>query len=259
MRYSSSQPLVVQQPTRPGQTNKQFVSAVLAALGETPPLCSLLLVGGNDWRALAIRQAQAALRFDRRPSYWSHAALLLRLDAENPGKSSGFEVSFDPAQPQLHVPERNGVTPFQLQRYFDAGQYPNLGIASFSLPAGATQSARDALADAVTHPNRDVTHYPLWDRLGSWAAYSYAPHAVKNPLLAGLGVPSAMWCEMALQAIGVAATLSATDNNTCPELLWATLKHWHDHLPAPLTCNAWQIVRDRAGTQAEALSDELPL
>ena len=59
------------------------------------------LVGGRDMASIAVRQAQSVLRFDRRPSYFSHAFLFTgrgRSICECP------LVGADPARP-----EQNGV------------------------------------------------------------------------------------------------------------------------------------------------------
>jgi hypothetical protein len=255
MRYSSNKTAKFKQPIGPKRSNEAFFRAAWPELTADAPACALLLVGGNDFRGVALRQAQAVLRFDRRPSYFSHAAILLELDAKDPGRSRGVEVSLEPEEPDQHVPERNGVTPFRLARYFDAARYPNLGLCGLALGA----EAGAALRSTALRPLRDLTRYPLWERLGSWARYVYARERAPNPLLEGQGIPSALWCEAVLEAADVPLTLSATDNNVCPELLWATLKHFQPELAHCVRIRSYQLIRDRTCAQPEPLSVDLEL
>jgi hypothetical protein len=96
-------------------TNEAFLKSVAK---ETKPLerqCGILLIGGSNHTGITLRAAQAPLRFDQRPSYWSHAAIILRWD-KNVRQAIGAEVALEPADPALQVPERNGVTLFELAR-----------------------------------------------------------------------------------------------------------------------------------------------
>lgn len=255
MRYSSNKPAKFKQPVNPKRSNEEFFRAAWPELTGDAPACALLLVGGSDFRSVALRQAQAVLRFDRRPSHFSHAAVLLDFDPKQPGRSRGVEVSFEPQEPALHVPERNGVTVFRLERYFDAERYPNLGLCGLALG----EAAGAALRKAARLPLRDPSRYPLWDRLGTWARYAYSKERVPNPLLEGQGMPSALWCECVLEAADVPLALSATDNNVCPELLWATLKHFQPELSHSVRIRSYQLIRDRGCAQPEPLSVDLEL
>ena len=143
---------------------------------------ALLLIGGSDWRSLALRRAQATVRFDRRASLWSHVALIARWDADNVGDSVGLEVSLEPASGSEQAPERNGVTSFKLSRYFNAAEYPNVAVVAIDLGKGEVGSKhKDAMLDAACNPLRDRERYPLWNALSSWARYAYAPDVVASP------------------------------------------------------------------------------
>ena len=218
-------------------SNERFFSALTGAVGESALHGAILLVGGRDSRALALRRAQAVVRFDRRPSKWSHAALIVRWSSE-PAQSVGVEVTLDPSEPRQQVPERNGVTSFRLARYFDREQYPNLAVLTvgFEPPAAPTSDAESTLPSAAERrshaigtaltPMRERERYPLWDMLGTWARHVYLPYSTTNPLLDGLPLPCASLCEYAYEAAGVDLTPGATGNNNCPEVLYATAKHW---------------------------------
>jgi hypothetical protein len=259
MRISTSKPFAFETPSATKNSNKPFFDTVSAALKGQPPQAMVLLVGGSDWRSLGLRHAQATLRFDRRPSAWSHAALILDWDGDNVARSSGVEASLDPEQPQLHVPERDGVTAFSLRRYFDALHYPNVCLAAFTPPAGPEgESGLARISEAARNPQRDGIRFPVWDAFGAWHHYLYQPYKCRNPLLDGLGVPSALLCEAALEAAGVPAAPGATEIQIAPEHLWATFKHWHDQLGESIQLRGWRLVRDEASRPLPALSMEIP-
>src|SRR5687767_11784622 len=78
---------------------------------------SLLLVGGSSPHDLAVRHAQSVLRWDRLPSYWSHAAIILDWpESASPQQVLGVEVALNPEVAGEQVPERNGATLFRLSR-----------------------------------------------------------------------------------------------------------------------------------------------
>lgn len=266
MRYSDSTPLTVEEPLagKASPTSAAFAAAVGAALGE-PWAGAILLVGGNDWAAMAARRAQAHLRLDRRPSYFSHAAIVLAWDRADPGASWGVEVSLSPAAPERHRPEHNGVTRFRLAQYLDDARFPNLALAAICRPAAGTRrgdptAAAAPLIDAALSPHLRGVRYPLLDWIGAWLRYLYSGDAVENPLRAGMPHPGAALVEMVLEAGGVAAAPGATEMNLCPELLWSTIRHWHDRVSTDESVSidrAFQLVRDKAGVTEPPLPSRL--
>lgn len=236
MRYSPFLPRASQKLGAATASNERFFAEVAKSVGARALHGAILLVGARDTLALALRRAQGVLRFDRRASKWSHAALIVRWQSDV-AASSGVEVTLDPAERRLQVPERNGVTTFALSRYFDEQSYPNVALLTFeletpergagmegTLPSPAERRAL-ALETALT-PVKDRERFPLWDMLGAWARYAYLPYTTPNPLLEGIPLPSASLCEYAYEAAGVDLTPGATGNHNCPEVLYATAKHW---------------------------------
>lgn len=234
MRYSPYDTVKPQQLEV--NSNEQFFQNVQRSVGTSALHGAILLVGANDHRALAVRHAQGALRFDRRPSRWSHAALIVHWD-EALSKVSGVEVALDPTDHTKQVPELNGVTQFALSKYFEQRRYPNVAliVVAFEPPepvsegeataASAAQRRLMAL-QAALEPIRERERYPFWDLLAVWARYAYAPYTTTNPLLEGIPLPSAALCEYAYEAAALDLTPGATGNNNCPEVLYATAKHW---------------------------------
>lgn len=283
MRYSPFKATENQNAEASSASNRAFFEAVAHEAGFAALHGAVLLVGARDPRALALRRAQAALRFDQRPSYWSHAALIVRWD-EDPARTKGVEVTLDPRRAHEQVPERNGVTTFSLQRYLDERRYPNVGLlvigfedakpepdaeltdpertvltsAERTLPTPAERRA--AAISAALSPLRGRDRYPLWDLLGAWARYSYLPFTTPNPLLEGMPMPSAALCEYAYEAAGLDLTPGAAGHNNCPEMLYATAKHWAAGLsPMQAEVRRFTLVRHRHAIAQRELPPELGL
>jgi hypothetical protein len=251
MRYAESPKAKVETPVGPDRTNREFFERVWSQVEPKRRAFSLLFVGGNDALSVALRRAQAALRFDGRESLWSHIALLVTADDATPGLSRGLEVSLDPQSRALQVPERNGVTEFVLERYLDERRYPNLALTTLTL--GKSARGQDGIASALRHPNRDRERFPLWRSLAAWARYVYAPEVVPNPLLEAVSMPSAGLCEYAFEAAGVDLTPGATANNVCPELIWSTVNHWQESLAGQVELTTYAVLRDPTCTRSPAL------
>jgi hypothetical protein len=269
MRYSPFSARASRKLGSPASSNERFFAEVAAEVGESSLHGAILLVGARDPRALALRRAQAPLRFDQRASKWSHSAFIVRWHAE-PGRAVGLEATLDPFEPRLQVPERNGVTSFSLSRYFDATRYPNLAMlilgfeasrppvgADGTLPSPAERRAA-AIETALT-PVRERGRFPLWDMLGAWARHSYLPYTTPNPLLEGIPMPCASLCEYAYEAAGVDLTPGATGNDNCPEVLYATAKHWADGVAQTQAAGVrlFSLVRDEHEVPQAELSSRV--
>ncbi|MGH7164435.1 MAG: hypothetical protein ACREIS_02790 [Nitrospiraceae bacterium] len=253
MRYSPEKPYEIEE-VPPKWSNRQFFTSVHRNTTPGMQQGALLLVGGVDFRARAIRQAQASLRLDRQPSAWSHAALLLNWTGRV--KAQGAEVALDPEDISLQVPENNGVTFFHLSRYLNERRYPNLCIAVLDVDEDADSELkkdipeklnwfRVQIAEAAFNPNRDRVRFPLWDWLGVWAHYIYTTAGATNPVTQGIPLPGAALCEYVYEAAGLDLTPGATAPNACPEILWATIRHWYDRIGEKgIRMKAWRILRD---------------
>lgn len=271
MRLSQETPVPVQSPVKEGDTNRAFFDAAAIRLEKEALTCAILLVGGADARSIAVRRAQAPLRFDRRMSDFSHAAILTHPQAGV--ASRGVEVNLLAPRPMAQMPVCNGVTEFTLADYVDRDAFPNLALLTFTdatpdsrsgegeqsgLPTAA--EIKTQMHKALAEPNSDRIRYPLWDQLAPWAAYSYAPDTADNPLLHGTPHPAAALCELAFSAAGIDITPGATDNHACPEHLWATFKHWGQRLvdAAGLSLSVLAVIRDKAGTMPVVVPNRAP-
>lgn len=266
MRFSPFAPRASQKLGTASDSNERFFTEVAKSVGQHALHGAILLVGARDTLALALRRAQGVLRFDQRSSKWSHAALIVRWQ-DDAARSAGVEVTLDPADVRRQVPERNGVTTFELGRYFDEQRYPNVALLTFEFeplraaegdePTLPSPAERRALAiETALTPVRNRERFPLWDTLGAWARHAYLPYTTPNPLLEGMPMPCASLCEYAYEAAGIDLTPGATGNDNCPEMLYATAKHWAEGVERTQGASArlFSLERDEHGVQHEALS-----
>ena len=271
MRYSADVRL---EPTAfRAETNKGFFSGIQEATTADERRCGILLVGARDYKSILLRHAQACLRWDRRPSYWSHAALVLGWPDSGLSSAHGVEVTLEPEDSWLQVPEWNGVTTFRLARYLDQHKYPNLCFAAVSfLPAkGAKHGGRKrrglpaapdpkvSIEHAARQPNLDRLRYPFWDWLGVWSRYAHSPQATPNPVVDSVPIPGAALCEYAFEAGALDLTPGATAPNATPEHFWSTLRFWSRRLDSRgATVRAWKIIGDPETKPHDMLKNSLP-
>lgn len=263
IRYSFDQR---REPTDLGSTdNAAFFQEVAERIPEGRRGCGLLLVGGRDFRSLAVRRAQGIVRFDHLPSYWSHAALVMEW-GKDLSTAQGLEVTFRPDNPMDQVPERNGVTWFNLAKFCDPKAFPNLAFIALAPPKGSTGGAKAPTFKSVQkeierrarEPNQDRGRYAFLDWLGVWARFSTSPLTTQNPLLEQVPEPSAGFCEFAYEAAGIDLTPGATSPNACPELLWSTVQYWYQRMsPKAGALTAFKVVRDEHATPGQPLAMRL--
>lgn len=246
--------------------------ALLKAFGALAPkhkhglAGSILLVGGRDHRSLVVRCAQATLRYDRKSSYWSHAAIIAKWDSKQPARSIGLEVALGPVDAKLQVPERNGVTPFELHEYLDASAFPNIALVHAQLSGlpGVKENGKSTalsaekriavILEAARNPCMQRETFRLWEGLGAWARYSFTPELAQSPLLENVPHPGASFCEYAYAAAQVDLVPGASTSHTCPELIWASVWHWQNSIDAVgSTLQAHVRIGDPHGTPLDTL------
>ncbi|MCA9321977.1 MAG: hypothetical protein KDB53_14645 [Planctomycetes bacterium] len=235
MRYST------EAPNRPqfvsggrAKTHDKLFRTVAAKTSAADRKGGILLAGGTGPIDIAVRDAQRGLRYDRLPSWWSRAAIILDWsDNASADEIIGIEVPLVPTD--RSVPERNGATLFALSQYEDREAFPNLGFgclkhASTKDEGGGlvTESLKATICDAALNPCRDRTRFRLWDWMGLWLAHTIA--GAENPLLQGVAHPGAGLCEYAYGAAGFDLTPGATEPCASPEVIWSTLLYWTGRL-----------------------------
>lgn len=178
------------------------------------------LVGQRDLPGVALRRAQSVLRWDRRPSLWSHAFLITGgLDGDAAAVPIR-EVAFHSRTGAFPEPGRNAVTDATL------GHYTLRADANVALIKVAGD-AEAVVARATDDVNAERLRYDLFATLGYWQAYLWT-RGTRNPLEEGIPMYNASFVEFCFEAIGVDLTPAASEHNSAPEHLWNSARWWKD-------------------------------
>jgi hypothetical protein len=182
------------------------------------------LLGQRDIPGVMLRNAQAVLRWDLRPSLWSHAFLISERRGGKPAKKTKIlEVPMQPRDGSFPRPEDNAVHETQLSFYDDRRVDANVALLAVSMT--------DAEADAVSERSRDYNvdrlRYNFWDTLGIWQSYLWASGGRQNPLREAIPIFSSAFIEMAFEAIHFDITPGASERNSAPEHIWNAALWWH--------------------------------
>lgn len=182
------------------------------------------LVGSRDLPGVTLRQAQAVLRWDMRPSLWSHAFLIAEMAAENIGATKILSVSLHPRTGIFPRPEHNGVTKGMLSLYSQRDLDANVALLAIEM----NEKEVADVAKKAGNPNLDRVRFNLWDTLGVWQAYLWSFGQRPNPLRDGFPVPAASFIEYCYEAINVDLAPAASERNAAPEHIWNAVKWWQD-------------------------------
>jgi hypothetical protein len=174
----------------------------------------VILLGGNSLAHFRIRSAQAHLRSDLLPSYWSLAGLLV--DAQ-----TFVTVPLDLSGDISRVPQENGVQTCYLSDYDDPARFPNIAVVRFTED---THMIHDDLKRLMTQ--RSIIDIP--SLILPWLGYVWGASDYGNPLLKGTGLPSAVFVETMYGIGGVELTPGLSSSSSCPEAIWQSAKWWHD-------------------------------
>jgi hypothetical protein len=208
--------------------NLDFFHDAIAELGGGTALIGL--VGSGDLPGVALRRAQSVLRWDRRPSLWSHAFLIV--------EDGIREVTVHSRAGHFPEPADNAITPATLEHYADD---PNVAV----LKVRTTDAeAASIAARATTEPNLERLRYDLFETLGYWQAYLWT-RGTPNPLEAGIPMASSALVEYCYEAIAIDLTPGANDRNSAPEHLWTSARWWNeafDEFNRPIAGRA--LIRD---------------
>ena len=179
----------------------------------------IILLGGTSLAHFRLRVAQSHLRSDLLPSYWSLAGLLLEGERF-------FSVPLDTLDESSLIPITNGVQVCSLDDYDDTTRFPNIAVLRFTEDAGPVR-------DAVTRIKLQRSIIDLPTLILSWLGYIWGAGQHGNPLLQGMGIPSAAFVETAHGMAGVELTPGLSSAASCPEAIWQSAKWWHDFYAEP--------------------------
>ena len=181
----------------------------------------LVMVGGKSHTSFRLRIAQAHVRHDLLPSYWSHV-MLLGKTGKNLGSTKVYEISLEPPHGFAYPPPENGIQEAKLSQYANADDYPNVAVLSVPIALSEVLAAMDrfkkqrAVLDAV-------------DLIVRWLTFVWGVARSGNPLLDGLGIPSAAMLEIVVGAAGFDLTPGLESRSSCPEAIWQAAKWWYEY------------------------------
>jgi hypothetical protein len=211
--------------------NSQFFADAFRALSKDGDgnggLMMIGLIGQRDIPGHTLRTAQSVLRWDARPSLWSHAFLIAdRMDraASNLAKTPVLEVTLHPRDGQFPTPETNGVMRGTLGAYDERIVDANVALLAVKMSDKEAKQVRER----AENYNVDRIRYNLWETLGTWQGYLWAQGARPNPLREGVPIFSSSYVEMAYEAINLDLTPGASERNSAPEHLWNAALWWHE-------------------------------
>ncbi len=178
------------------------------------------LVGACDLPGVAMRRAQSILRWDRRPSLWSHAFLVV--EPLQDGDAAIREVALHSRSGSFPEPADNAVTPAKLSHYNSGRVDANVALLAVRMNA---DDVKAIVARAVENPNLERLRYDFFEALGFWQAFLWT-RGTPNPLEQGVPVHSSSMIEYCFEAIHLDLTPGANDRNSAPEHLWNGARWW---------------------------------
>jgi hypothetical protein len=197
--------------------NATFFADAIADLSEDDGLGLIGLVGSSDLPGVALRRAQSILRWDRRPSLWSHAFLCV-------GGGAIREVALHSRAGLFPEPADNAITPAALSHYGNPKLDPNVALLAVRMDA---EEAGRVAARATETPNLERLRYDLFEALGFWQAFLWT-RGTANPLEQGIPMAASALIEYCFEAIQLDLTPGANDRNSAPEHLWNSARWWTD-------------------------------
>jgi hypothetical protein len=211
--------------------NLEFFGAALDAFKKknvgNEGLMVIGLLGQRDIPGHSLRLAQSVLRWDIRPSLWSHVFLIgdrVGAQAEAVGKAPIWEVTLHPRDGTFYKPEENGVGEIELRYYQNPKVDSNAALLAIKMIDEEAQRVRKRAQDH----NADRIRYNFWESLGVWQGYLWAHGARPNPLREDVPIFSSAYVEMAFEAINLDLTPGASERNSAPEHIWNAAVWWHE-------------------------------
>jgi hypothetical protein len=232
-------------------SNLDFVAAALQDLyGSSGPVGrgAVCLVGLRDLPGVILRRAQAILRWDLRPSLWSHAFLIgddVEPTPEAVERAPIFEVALHSRAGEFPDPAYNAITTATLGHYKDSDAVANFAVIRVEMNPDEVEAVT-ARATDPNCANLDRLRYDLWQTLGVWQSYFWSAGAAENPLRQSVSLFSSAFVEYCYEAIQLDLAPAASDRNGAPEHLWNAAKWWHKelaHLGHPISGRC--VLRDQ--------------
>ena len=210
--HAARNPEIIELDRGSGECNAAWI---IRALGHMTSEARILLVGGTTLTDFRLRVAQSHLRHDLKPSFWSHAVLVL------PGDSllRLWQVALEVGMPLSEVPGANGISEVGLD-HFNCDRFANLAVLRF--PGASDAAVREGI-DALRGARLSED---LVSPLVRWLAYVWGTENAENPLRAGIPLPAAQFVDAAFAYAGVDIVPGVTSRAACPEAVWQAALWW---------------------------------
>jgi hypothetical protein len=181
----------------------------------------IALIGGSDTESFRLRVAQAQLRRDLLPSFWSDVLLVRPRE----GAFAGGQATHVPLAQHAQAafpPRENGVITRPLADFDDTGAFPN--IALIAMPV----KSKD-IDDRLRAFRRSRSTLDALEHVLRWLAFVWGVARTGNPLHENYGIPSACMLETVFSAAGFDLTPGLESRASCPEAIWSGARYWHDY------------------------------
>lgn len=214
-------PKFVRVPRKKGEDNVRWLERQLKGYTGV----AIVLAGGRNNLSFRLRVAQAHLRFSFTPSHWSHCFLLLQ------GTRDGvaYEISLEPPRGFGFAGATNAMQEAPLTSYESVDQWPNLAVIRLAAIDA------DKAADSVRHFAKQRAIVDAVSLLIPWLAFAWGAGNAGNPVLEGIGLPSAAMIEAVCNGCGYDISPTTSSRSSTPEALWQATKWWYH---APRTAKA---------------------
>jgi hypothetical protein len=181
---------------------------------------AIVLLGGKSPVDFRVRVAQAHARDDMAPSAWSHIGVL-GARTKNPLRRSLIELPLQGRVGLGYPPATNGVIKTPIGEYDEPAAFPNIAVLRVPVPHAAVDAA-------ITEFCLQRTVMDALELTLAWLAFAWGVGTTGNPLLAGLGVPSAAFVEYVVGAAGYDLVPGFPSRSSCPEAIWQSARWWHE-------------------------------
>lgn len=212
--------LVKSLPRAGRENNLVWSERAVADMGSGAPddWTYIVLLGGDDTTSFRLRLAQAHLRSDMLPSYWSHA-MLAKLNGNSVKGAQAIHVPLDQPAPPVYPRRTNGVVATPIEKFSNPNRHPN--IALIALPVAQAEVLDKIERFKESRGTLDALEFVL-----RWLAFCWGAARPTNPLLEGYGTPSSCMLEIACAAARFDLTPGLEARIACPEAIWAAALHW---------------------------------
>jgi hypothetical protein len=172
----------------------------------------LILIGGNSVADFHIRVAQAYLRHDLTPSYWSMVGVMASTD-------SFFSVPLQWKGALSEMPHSNGIQQCSMRDYDDPVRFPNIAFIQFT-------NQMDKIMEYAERLKWQRSVIDLPELVVRWLEFIWAVGRGENPLVNSKGLPSAVFAETIFGIGGIELTPGLATASSCPEAIWQSAKWW---------------------------------